>query len=211
LPTANSGDCLNSQLQLPIPELNSVLLNVKVTTDGQSASLSWCQVPIWDLRPDFFLSDSCKFVDVGRPLRREDGSVFYNVQSTIYLHFTYYYRNVYTQYIQGFSHSSLTYLSSSQRTLPYNHFALTEQETPFPTNSIVVFTDPLLRKVPSIVACVFVAAGTCLPIRFLETGCVTPFLFAYCIATAVHARLISMYFFWKNHECRVRYRLRAEF
>jgi hypothetical protein len=25
-----------------------------VTTDGQSASLSWCQAPIWDLRPDFF-------------------------------------------------------------------------------------------------------------------------------------------------------------
>jgi hypothetical protein len=25
-----------------------------VKTDGQSVSLSWCQVPIWDLRPDFF-------------------------------------------------------------------------------------------------------------------------------------------------------------
>jgi hypothetical protein len=25
-----------------------------VTTDSQSASLSWCQAPIWDLRPDFF-------------------------------------------------------------------------------------------------------------------------------------------------------------
>jgi hypothetical protein len=25
-----------------------------VTTDGQSASLSWCQAPIWGLRPDFF-------------------------------------------------------------------------------------------------------------------------------------------------------------
>jgi hypothetical protein len=25
-----------------------------VTTDGQSASLSWCQAPIWDLKPDFF-------------------------------------------------------------------------------------------------------------------------------------------------------------
>jgi hypothetical protein len=24
-----------------------------VTTDGQSASLSWCQAPIWGLRPDF--------------------------------------------------------------------------------------------------------------------------------------------------------------
>jgi hypothetical protein len=25
-----------------------------VTTDGQSVSLSWCQAPIWDLRPIFF-------------------------------------------------------------------------------------------------------------------------------------------------------------
>jgi hypothetical protein len=31
-----------------------------VTTDGQSASLSWNKTPIWGLRPDFFLlSDSC--------------------------------------------------------------------------------------------------------------------------------------------------------
>jgi hypothetical protein len=25
-----------------------------VTTDGQSASQSWCQAPIWGLRPDFY-------------------------------------------------------------------------------------------------------------------------------------------------------------
>jgi hypothetical protein len=25
-----------------------------VTTEGHLASLSWCQAPIWDLRPDFF-------------------------------------------------------------------------------------------------------------------------------------------------------------
>jgi hypothetical protein len=25
-----------------------------ITTDGQSASLSWCQAPIWGLRPDFY-------------------------------------------------------------------------------------------------------------------------------------------------------------
>jgi hypothetical protein len=30
------------------------------------------------------LSDSCGFVDMGHPLWREDGSVFYNVQYTIY-------------------------------------------------------------------------------------------------------------------------------
>jgi hypothetical protein len=62
-----------------------------VTTDGQSATLSWCQAPSWDLRPDFFLSDCCGFVGVGCPLWREDGFVFYNVQCTI---FTCYYINV---------------------------------------------------------------------------------------------------------------------
>jgi hypothetical protein len=46
-----------------------------VTTDGQSASLSWCQAHIWGPRP---LSDSCEFVDVGRHLWREGGSVVYN-------------------------------------------------------------------------------------------------------------------------------------
>jgi hypothetical protein len=25
-----------------------------ITTDGQSASLSWCQAPIWGLGPDFY-------------------------------------------------------------------------------------------------------------------------------------------------------------
>jgi hypothetical protein len=33
-----------------------------------------------------FLSDSCWFVDVGRPLWREDGSIFYNVQYIYILH-----------------------------------------------------------------------------------------------------------------------------
>jgi hypothetical protein len=42
-----------------------------ITTDGQSASLSWCQAPIWDHRPIFFSSllylflGSYGFVDVG--------------------------------------------------------------------------------------------------------------------------------------------------
>jgi hypothetical protein len=36
------------------------------------------------------LSGNCGFVDVGRPLWREDGSVFYYVQCTICLHFTCY-------------------------------------------------------------------------------------------------------------------------
>jgi hypothetical protein len=53
-------------------------------TASQSASPSWCQGPIWDPRPIFpilslitFL-DSFGFVDVGRPLWREIGSVVFS-------------------------------------------------------------------------------------------------------------------------------------
>jgi hypothetical protein len=50
-----------------------------VKTDGQSARLSWNKAPIWGPTTKFLLlSDSCGFVDVGRFLRREDGSVVYN-------------------------------------------------------------------------------------------------------------------------------------
>jgi hypothetical protein len=41
-----------------------------VTTNDQSASLSWNKSPIWGLRPNTFLlmSDSCRFVDMVRSL-----------------------------------------------------------------------------------------------------------------------------------------------
>jgi hypothetical protein len=47
-----------------------------VTTDGQPASLSCNKAPFWGLRPDLYYC--CGFVDLGRPLWREDGSVVYN-------------------------------------------------------------------------------------------------------------------------------------
>jgi hypothetical protein len=47
-----------------------------VTTDGQPASLSWSKALIWGLRPDlYYMCDSYGLVLVGRPLRREVGSV----------------------------------------------------------------------------------------------------------------------------------------
>jgi hypothetical protein len=55
-----------------------------ITTDGQSASLSWNKAPIWGLWPDFYYCLTTAVFYMGRPLWREDGSVFYNVQCTTY-------------------------------------------------------------------------------------------------------------------------------
>jgi hypothetical protein len=50
-----------------------------VTTDGQSAGISCNKAPNWGLQPDFLLlSGSCRFVDVGRSIWQEDGSIIYN-------------------------------------------------------------------------------------------------------------------------------------
>jgi hypothetical protein len=48
-----------------------------ITTDGQSASLSWNKAPIWGLRPDLYYCQivTCLFVWGAR--WREDGSVVY--------------------------------------------------------------------------------------------------------------------------------------
>jgi hypothetical protein len=49
--------------------IREVLRESYITTDCQSASLSWCQAPIWGLTTRFLLlSDNCGFVDVGRSL-----------------------------------------------------------------------------------------------------------------------------------------------
>jgi hypothetical protein len=70
---------------------------------GQSVLVS---SPIQDLRTDFFfLFDSCGFVDVGHPLWREDGSVYYNVQYMYILHVITW---MYIQYIQGLCQSRLS-------------------------------------------------------------------------------------------------------
>jgi hypothetical protein len=55
--------------------------NSDIKSQSQSASRSWCQAPIWDPKTNFshslfdYFLDSFGFVDVGRPLWREVGSV----------------------------------------------------------------------------------------------------------------------------------------
>jgi hypothetical protein len=48
-----------------------------ITTDGQSASLSWNKAHIWGLRPNFYYYQTV-VVYVGRSLWRENESVVYN-------------------------------------------------------------------------------------------------------------------------------------
>jgi hypothetical protein len=68
-------------LVLSTAEPSSTLLiwaELYVTTDGQPASLSWNKPLIWGLWPDlYYVCDSYGLVLVGRPLWRQDGSVFY--------------------------------------------------------------------------------------------------------------------------------------
>jgi hypothetical protein len=48
----------------------------QITTDGQRAIQSWCEAP-FGAQDQVFVIVSCGFVDVGRPLSREDGCVIY--------------------------------------------------------------------------------------------------------------------------------------
>jgi hypothetical protein len=59
-----------------------------VTTDGQSASLSWNKAPIWGLRPDFYYCQTIAGLLMGGALSDERTGLFfttYNVQYTIYI------------------------------------------------------------------------------------------------------------------------------
>jgi hypothetical protein len=49
-----------------------------VTTDGQSASLTWSKTPIWGLRPDFYYCQKVAGLLMWGALWREDGYVVYN-------------------------------------------------------------------------------------------------------------------------------------
>jgi hypothetical protein len=50
-----------------------------VTTDGESASQSWCKAPIWAPKNQIFVSvRHLRVCSCGRPLWREDGPVVYN-------------------------------------------------------------------------------------------------------------------------------------
>jgi hypothetical protein len=59
-----------------------------VRTEGQSASVSWCQAPIWDLRPEFFCLTVAGLLMLGALSDGRSGLSFtmYNVQYIYILH-----------------------------------------------------------------------------------------------------------------------------
>jgi hypothetical protein len=163
-----------------------------VTTDGQAASLSWSKAPIWGLRPDlYYLCDSYGLVLVGRPLWREVGSVFwmccwplpaqsFSGPSPLGLATIFYCLRFETSLFVASYDSQVTvevFDPASTRVIPYDPsnelFFLTilqrtRRKHSFSIVGKVCYTAPLHNNgIYSIVACVFVAAGMCLPSRCL--------------------------------------------
>jgi hypothetical protein len=62
---------------LSLTRIESSRVESYVTTDGQSASLSWNKAPIWGLRPDLYYCQIVTCLFVWGALWREDGSVVY--------------------------------------------------------------------------------------------------------------------------------------
>jgi hypothetical protein len=91
-------------------DCNSSQSQSYVTTDVQSASLSWCQAPIWDWRPDIFFGLTVAGLLMWGALSDEMTSIsftIYNVQY-IYILLVITWIYIYTQYIQGFCQSRLS-------------------------------------------------------------------------------------------------------
>jgi hypothetical protein len=86
-----------------------------VTTDGQSASLSWSKAPIWGLRPDFHYCQTIAGLLIWSALSDERtclSSTMYNVQYIYILHVTTW---MYIHYIYKASVS----LGSIQQIMPF--------------------------------------------------------------------------------------------
>jgi hypothetical protein len=63
--------------------LNCYVLSY-ITTDGQSASLSWNKAPIWSLRPDLYYCLTISVFGYGAPSLTRGRVCLLNVQYTIY-------------------------------------------------------------------------------------------------------------------------------
>jgi hypothetical protein len=162
-----------------------------IATDGRSVSKSWCRAPSGAHDQIFItvLTVTVLFF-MGRPLWREDGSVFciccwplpaqsFSGQSHLGL--------VTIFYCFRFETPLFVLAAAIFRTLLYNHFARTMQKTQTLYCWEGVFIAPLHSDISnSIVARIFVAAGICLPSRCLAMNFAIP-------AFGRHVTILTIY------------------
>jgi hypothetical protein len=168
-----------------------------VTTDGQSASLSWNKAPIWGLRPDFYYCETARVCWRGA-LSLTRGQVcrlhlLLVLASAVILGTR---DHILVSHIWDFPFRRLLRLAGSRwrysippphgdelgllNCLPYNHFASTEQKTPFPTVSLLFPRERVHRSV------------------CLETGCIIPLFIRQLHSYGCTCYNIKMYFMCKT-------------
>jgi hypothetical protein len=79
-----------------------------VTTDGQSASLSWCQAPIWDLRSDFYFCQTVVGLLMWGALSDEGTGLSFTIYNVQYIYILHVITRMYVKYIQGLCQSRLS-------------------------------------------------------------------------------------------------------
>jgi hypothetical protein len=134
-----------------------------VTTDGQSASLSWNKAPIWDLRPDFYYCQTVACLLMWGALSEERMGLSFTIAAGP------------CQYRHYFPFRRFLRLAGLRwkYSTPPPHGSLTEliaPSVPIMTSRQELYRKHILSNSNSIVACVFVAAGTCLPSHCPETA-----------------------------------------
>jgi hypothetical protein len=79
-----------------------------VTTDGQSASLSWNKAPIWGLRPDFQYCQMIAGLLIWDTLSDKRTGLFFTMYNIQYIYILRAITWMYIQYIQGLCQSRLS-------------------------------------------------------------------------------------------------------
>jgi hypothetical protein len=124
---------------------NQVKVKVSyVTTDGQSASLSWRQAPIWDLRPDFFFCVTVAGLLMWGSLSDEGTGLSFTMCNVQYIYILHAMTRMYIQYT-GSEQQIMPYLLCA----PVISSRRTEYRSPSQTFPLLLSVFPLLRNVPN--------------------------------------------------------------
>jgi hypothetical protein len=165
-PPLQSSTQLNSVTHQPTTSLHFTQLNCSsqsqsyVTTDGQSASLSWNKAPIWGLRPDLYYCQTVAVLLMWGALSDERTGLSFawvtvsSNKSVVSMYILHVIKCMYIQHIQGVCQSRLSTadhaLSLVAWTAQLNCLQITPRRGPHwkhRSSSVVrVFTEPLFRN-----------------------------------------------------------------